>query len=187
MAQMSATELASHRLAIVDLEATCWRGTPAAESEVIEIGAVFVEATGEVVDEFQTFVRPTLAPQLSPFCRSLTHIAQADVDPAPTFGPALEAFADWADGHGEFVLGSWGEYDKNQLRRECRRNDLTYPFGAHVNLKRLFAAHEGRRPCGMSKALRDLGLPLEGTHHRGIDDARNIARIWQTIRGHESC
>ena len=35
------------------------------------------------------------------------------------------------------------------------------------------------RRCGMTAALDLLGLPLAGTHHRGIDDARNIARIVQ--------
>jgi inhibitor of KinA sporulation pathway (predicted exonuclease) len=29
----------------------------------------------------------------------------------------------------------------------------------------------------MAGALRQLGIPLAGTHHRGIDDARNIAKI----------
>jgi 3'-5' exoribonuclease 1 len=29
----------------------------------------------------------------------------------------------------------------------------------------------------MDGALRRVGLDLVGTHHRGIDDARNIARV----------
>ena len=29
----------------------------------------------------------------------------------------------------------------------------------------------------MSEALKRMGLPLEGTHHRGGDDAWNIAAI----------
>ena len=29
----------------------------------------------------------------------------------------------------------------------------------------------------MAKALQLVDLPLEGTHHRGIDDARNIAKL----------
>ena len=29
-------------------------------------------------------------------------------------------------------------------------------------------------------ALDKLGLPLEGTHHRGVDDAWNIAKILVT-------
>ena len=31
---------------------------------------------------------------------------------------------------------------------------------------------------GVGGALRYLGLEFEGTPHRGIDDARNIARIY---------
>lgn len=30
---------------------------------------------------------------------------------------------------------------------------------------------------GMDEALRMAGLPLEGTHHRGVDDAWNIAAL----------
>jgi inhibitor of KinA sporulation pathway (predicted exonuclease) len=29
----------------------------------------------------------------------------------------------------------------------------------------------------MAEALQIAGLPLEGTHHGGIDDARNIAKM----------
>ena len=31
---------------------------------------------------------------------------------------------------------------------------------------------------GMKGALRNENIKLEGTHHRGIDDARNIAKIF---------
>jgi inhibitor of KinA sporulation pathway (predicted exonuclease) len=31
----------------------------------------------------------------------------------------------------------------------------------------------------MGKALNILKLPLEGTHHRGIDDAKNISKIFK--------
>jgi putative RNA 2'-phosphotransferase len=37
----------------------------------------------------------------------------------------------------------------------------------------------------MSAILAELGLALEGTHHRGLDDARNIARIVQVVLGAE--
>lgn len=35
----------------------------------------------------------------------------------------------------------------------------------------------------MERALKMLDLPLDGTHHRGIDDAKNISKIFrQNIR-----
>jgi 3'-5' exoribonuclease 1 len=53
------------------------------------------------------------------------------------------------------------------------------PFGAdHLNIKRRFTEELGlNKKLGMHEALELVGLPLVGTHHRGIDDARNIARL----------
>jgi inhibitor of KinA sporulation pathway (predicted exonuclease) len=38
-----------------------------------------------------------------------------------------------------------------------------------------------RMSVGMSTALKIAGIPLEGVHHRGIDDAKNIAKLAQLI------
>jgi inhibitor of KinA sporulation pathway (predicted exonuclease) len=47
-----------------------------------------------------------------------------------------------------------------------------------LNVKTLFALlHALPREVGMAAALTRLGFPLEGTHHRGGDDAWNIAAI----------
>jgi hypothetical protein len=46
-----------------------------------------------------------------------------------------------------------------------------------LNLKKEFARLFGFKASGMERALAQAGLQLEGTHHRGIDDARNIARL----------
>ena len=34
----------------------------------------------------------------------------------------------------------------------------------------------------MAQALEHLGMELQGTHHRGIDDARNIAAIYRYMQ-----
>jgi inhibitor of KinA sporulation pathway (predicted exonuclease) len=42
----------------------------------------------------------------------------------------------------------------------------------------MFAEAMGlKKAKGLGRALRIAGLELLGTHHRGIDDARNIARL----------
>jgi inhibitor of KinA sporulation pathway (predicted exonuclease) len=49
----------------------------------------------------------------------------------------------------------------------------------HVNLKQQYGSiRKLQRAVGMKNALQLEGLSLEGTHHRGIDDARNIAKIF---------
>jgi inhibitor of KinA sporulation pathway (predicted exonuclease) len=65
------------------------------------------------------------------------------------------------------------------FERQCRERNVAYPFGkGHLNVKSLLAiACKLPRELGMDRALEYLGLPLEGTHRRGGDDAWNIAAI----------
>lgn len=169
------------RWMVVDLEATCdARRFPRDQMETIEIGAVLVDPdTLDLVGEWQTFVKPVVRPWLTAFCTELTSITQEDVDGAPVFAMAVRAWEGWLDEVGEVRFASWGAYDKNQLLQDARRHGVALPFGVddHLNVKAAFAERTGTKRCGMSTALRRAGLPLEGTHHRGIDDARNIARL----------
>jgi len=83
---------------IFDLEATCWEKTSKAVrqiNEIIEIGAARLDANAQVVDTYQTFVRPTKNPILSNFCTKLTSITQVDVNGASEFADVMMGFEDW--------------------------------------------------------------------------------------------
>ena len=166
---------------VVDLECTCWEGVPEEPKETIEIGAVVYVVGQGIVGEFQRFVRPKLHPVLSEFCKRLTTIAQGQVDAAAGFVEVFPDFVAWSRGYPEAVVCSWGHFDDRQLRKDCELHGIAYPFSEHVNLKMEFCRAVGCKPCGMSEALRRAGLDLAGTHHRGIDDARNIARLLEYL------
>jgi inhibitor of KinA sporulation pathway (predicted exonuclease) len=172
---------------VVDLEATCDENhkIPRNQTEIIEIGAVLVDgATLAPAGELGTFVRPVARRTLTPFCTKLTSITQADVDSAPLFPQALAKLGALIAGR-DALFCSWGDYDRDQLARDAQRHGVRLPFGpGHLNLKRRFSEQLGEsRPYGMAAALRRVGLRLAGTHHRGIDDARNIARLLPWILG----
>ena len=81
---------------VIDLEATTDDGGwPITDMEVIEIGASLVNREGREVDHFQRFVRPRRRPQLTTFCRELTHISQASVDSAAPFNEVWAQFERW--------------------------------------------------------------------------------------------
>jgi 3'-5' exoribonuclease 1 len=168
------------RYIIVDLEATCWEDVRDHDRmEIIEIGAVEIpESASPHTREFNRFIKPVSEPQLSEFCRNLTSIRQHDVDTADYFGEVFHDFIDWI-GDAPFVLCSWGGYDLTQFRTDCHRHGMTLPstFESHINLKKQFASVFRTKVCGMERALAHAGLLLDGTHHRGIDDARNIAKL----------
>lgn len=175
---------------VIDLEATCDDGgaVPRHEMEIIEIGAVLVDGrTLRPVDEFQTFIRPRRHPRLTPFCTSLTSITQAEVDAAPGFPEAIEALRVFmADRYPLF--SSWGAYDNGQFKQDAGHHGVKLPFGPdHLNLKQAFSDALGvKKRFGMARALMRVGIELEGTHHRGIDDARNIAKLLPYCVGAEA-
>lgn len=172
---------------VIDLEATCDENHRIVrdQTEIIEIGAVLAaEDTLEIVDELQTFVKPIVHPILTPFCKKLTSISQEQVDQAPKFPQALDRLRAFV-GKRRVLFCSWGDYDKNQFSRDAARHRVSLPFGRdHMNLKRAFSDSLGEsRAYGVGQALTRVGLRFEGTAHRGIDDARNIARLLPTILG----
>jgi inhibitor of KinA sporulation pathway (predicted exonuclease) len=171
---------------IVDVEATCSDDAvlPRHEMEIIEIGAVMQSSrTFEIESEFQTFVRPVRHPQLTVFCTQLTGITQREVADARRFPQALDAMKQWMYAVGDALFCSWGDYDRNQFVQDCEYHRLGYPFrSGHLNLKGEFSRSLGlRKKLGLAGAVRHLGLDFEGSHHRGLDDARNIARIVRRV------
>lgn len=174
---------------VVDLEATCSDdGSVTAENmEIIEIGACWASSSGEVLHRFQHFVRPLVNPVLTPFCIALTGISQNDVDGAPLFAAAAEKLNCFVEEHraSHSVWMSWGAYDLKQLIKDSSLHQVECPISLpHQNAKKAFAKIQKiGKEVGMSKACDLVGRPLFGQHHRGLDDAINIAGLLPWILG----
>ena len=162
---------------VVDVEATCWRGSPppGQVSEIIEIGLTVVDLVArERVAKHRILVRPA-ASEVSEFCTELTGLTQSEVDGGVSFADACARLVDEHEAR-ERGWASWGDYDRKQFSRQCAATGVDYPFGArHTNAKAVFAG-DGRQ-VGMARALEIENLPLEGRHHRGDDDSWNIAGL----------
>lgn len=177
------------RYLVVDLEATCADdgSIPAEEMEIIEIGACWVTEDGVVLERFQHLVRPLVRPILTPFCKQLIGIMQEEVDRAPLFPVAARALQTFVNDivSADTVWMSWGNYDHKQLTRDAQRHGIAMPLiMPHQNAKRLFAkAQRIGKEVGMVRACALAGISLEGQHHRGLDDAVNIAKLMPWVLG----
>jgi inhibitor of KinA sporulation pathway (predicted exonuclease) len=167
-------------LVVIDVEATCWPDNhppPGEQSEIIEIGACLLNLdTLDIEAARSLLVRPERS-EVSAFCTRLTTLTQAMVNGGMWFYEACAVLArDYRAGSRAWA--SWGNYDRKLFEWQCAERRIAYPFAAHhLNAKTRFAELHGIRPVGMAGALGIAGLPLEGTHHRGIDDVQNIARL----------
>lgn len=166
---------------VIDVESTCWDTRPPRGqiSEIIEIGICVVDVRAMERRERRTLmVRPQLS-EISPFCTQLTTITPEMVADAPPLSDAIRILQQDYN-PSERLFASWGDYDRGQFQRNCESYRLEYPFGpTHLNIKNLFAIGLGLpREIGVDAACEHVGIPFEGTHHRGGDDAWNIAGLF---------
>lgn len=150
--------------------------------EIIEIGICVLDLETLAIEKPKSIiVKPNGF--ISDFCTQLTSITQDMVD---RDGIALQNALNLIQKEynvSSKVWGSWGDFDRNQFFKECGFKRIRYPFGPqHINLKTIFSITYGfRQELGMPEALNHLGISLDGTHHRGLDDALNIAKLCQKM------
>jgi len=162
---------------IFDLEATC-DDKKTIKNEIIEIGAIKLNEKLEMVEEFQRFSKPILNPILTDFCKDLTKIKQYDVDNAQLIGIIIDEFKQFIG--EDYKLCSWGFYDKKQLLNDCELNSLDNSWiKNHISIKHQHQEiNKLKKGVGLTKALSMENMSFDGTHHRGIDDARNISKLF---------
>lgn len=173
------------KIVVVDIEATCWQGKApdGQESDIIEVGICLLDVnTGEISDNRGIIVTPERS-EVSEFCTELTTITPELVKKEGIpFKEALRIIKKEYEAPSR-VWASFGAYDLKMFQRQCSALGRGYPFGpSHINVKSVFALKKKlNREQGMAGALQLLDIPLEGTHHRGVDDAKNIAKILRWI------
>lgn len=168
------------QILVIDVESTCWAGAPPSGqiSEIIEIGLCPVDvSTLKRVEKRSILVKPEKS-QISAYCTELTTLTPEMFVDATAFPEAIQILRH--EYHSKSRLwASWGDYDRRQFERVCQAYGVGYPFGSgHLNIKTLFAIATGlSHEIGLAGAYKQLGMTMEGTHHRGDDDAWNIAGV----------
>ncbi len=134
------------------------------------------------VDEFHTFIRP----QRNGTARWTSHkdIPQRVFDESPTFPEAWQNLLKFLDHHGvtesntlAITCGDWDFRAMLPAEQFFHRVEHLALFEKWCNIKKAFTSFTGKRADSMVRMLNVSGLELVGTHHSGIDDARNIASI----------
>jgi inhibitor of KinA sporulation pathway (predicted exonuclease) len=174
------------KIVIVDVESTCWEGgTPAGQiSEIIEIGICTLDLHSGAIEQNEGILIKPQDSTVSDFCTQLTTITPDMVENGISFAEACTKLETEYLSKNR-VWASYGAYDHTMFVNQCSRLKIPYPFSnKHINVKTLFSLKSRMsKEVGMSGALRQLGFELEGTHHRGVDDARNIAKILNWVLG----
>jgi len=179
------------KIVVVDIETTCWgKGQiPKLEdgrdvkSEIIEVGICLLDINTKEASMSRGYIIKPENTTISSFCENLTTLKQEDVDKGQSLISALLNIIDIYMTPRR-VWSSYGFFDKDHINRECYEKGIKHvPFSQrHLNVKTMFAVkHKLTSEVGMARALDILGMEPVGIHHRGIDDAVNVARILATL------
>lgn len=167
--------------------------------EIIEFPSVLykIECRGSgresvaLIDEFHEYCRPVLNPVLTEYCTELTGITQEVVDAADVLQNVLKRHCEWllrqtGDESGKDVLiltcGAWDLRTMLPLEIKNKALAVHHLYGRYLNIKELFESVYGRKGGGMTEMLSKLKIALTGRHHSGIDDTRNIAKIFLQMK-----
>jgi inhibitor of KinA sporulation pathway (predicted exonuclease) len=165
---------------VIDLEATCWedKNKTRQDGEIIEIGIAEVDVKElKITNSDSIIVKPTHS-EISEYCTNLTTLTPEFVEKnGISFKDACNILTNKYKSKQKPWF-SYGAYDRHQFAKQCALEHIPNPVAdAHLNVKNIFGVMLGVKEMGMARALDYLNIPLSGTHHRGIDDAINIAKI----------
>ncbi|MBQ6482325.1 MAG: exonuclease domain-containing protein [Anaerolineaceae bacterium] len=147
------------------------------EAEIIEIGAVKLNEKLEIIDEFQSFVKPHFYPVMNGGVSRLTKIRIQTLEKAPVFSEVYRDFSSWCG--DDYCFCTWGSNDIPAMLDNMLMHQLAAPYTVYwYDLQNIFGheiMRDGRR-WSLTAAVDVLNLPKERAHD-ALNDARNTCTI----------
>lgn len=153
--------------------------------EIIEIGAVKLSESLDIVDTYHALVRPTVYRQIHYQTRKVIHLTMKRLmQEGRPFREVAREFLAWCGEEPRFCI--WGTTDLTELQRNLdyyRMGNLLPGPILYEDVQKLFAlTYETRKDRrALSYAVDFLKMEDEGGFHEALEDAVYTARILQRI------
>ena len=158
------------------------------KNELIQIGAVLLDETYNIVDKFMTYVSPEYG-RVDNFIEDLTGITNDDLKNAPVFEKAMNLFLSWIP--KDTVLVAWSENDEKQIEKEAETKGIVMPeiesyAGRWIDCQKTFAEKmDNQRNYKLSEALVIANIESDPREHDALIDAENTALLFTKIESEE--
>ena len=152
--------------------------------EMIQIGAVKLNESREIVDTFNQLIQPTCYRRLNPHVQKITHITQEQVDSAPLFRDAYDAFIQWCG--DDCVLLTWGCDDISVFEQNVRYFDCAEPLPPICDIQKLFSDEQGtpneRKSLKGAMEVLEIEPTEDKEFHNAVNDAYYTALVYARIQ-----
>ncbi len=170
---------------VLDLE---WNQSPMGKDssadrlpfEIIEIGAVKLNSSLQIVSEFRRLIRPRVYREMHFIISEVTHMSIEELNQEGTsFMNAMKEFLEWCG--TDYSLCTWGPMDLTELQRNIVYHGMEIPFGwplLYYDVQKIYALVKGQgQRESLDRAVEELGLAEERPFHRALDDAYYTGRV----------
>lgn len=170
---------------ILDLEwnqAFETESNPSVPFEIVEIGAVKLDEQMEIVDQFQSYIKPLLYPMLHYKVKQMLGYSESTLRQGRPFHMVCREFLKWCGADYRFV--TWGELDLEQLQRNMdyyglRKLDKPLPY---YNLQRIYSKlYQTEKAVRLEQAVEQQGIDKDRPFHQAVNDAYYTGKILQGI------
>jgi len=148
--------------------------------EIIEIGAVKLNSSLQIVSEFRRLIRPRVYREMHFIISEVTHMSIEELNQEGTsFMNAMKEFLEWCG--TDYSLCTWGPMDLTELQRNIVYHGMEIPFGwplLYYDVQKIYALVKGQgQRESLDRAVEELGLAEERPFHRALDDAYYTGRV----------
>lgn len=152
--------------------------------EIVEIGAVKLNADFEITDQFSELVSPSIYKEMHYITKELIHLDMEQLSKGRPFPEVIKEFFDWCG--EDYMFCTWGMMDLTELQRNMKYYDTKRSIGYPVkyfDVQKLFSiAYEDRKiRRSLEFAIDYLNLEKEEQFHRAGSDAYYTALIFQKL------
>lgn len=152
--------------------------------EIIEIAAVKLNDSLEIIDSFHRVVKPCVYKILHPLIMELTGFTYKELDNGVEFVDAVKEFLEWCG--EDYIFCSWSSHDLKELQTNMMYYGMALvdkPPLFFYDVQKLFslAYANGDDRKALKYAVDFLGLEEDVPFHRAYGDAYYTAKVMQAI------
>ena len=156
--------------------------------EIIEIGAVKLDESFQMVSEFHKLITPQVYTRLHHVISEVTHMDMRELRrDGQLFPQVAEEFLEWCG--EDYIFCTWGSMDLTELQRNMEYHQVENPFEKpllYYDLQKLYAlwkgdGQAGREKPSLDRAVEELDLMEDRPFHRALDDAYYTGRVLQAM------
>lgn len=152
--------------------------------EIIQIGAVKLNETGDVQDVFNCVVRPSVYKKLHSAVKEVVALTDQELREGVSFQEAFLRLMQFCE--DQYIFCTWGSQDLWQLQQNMQFYHIENAFPKamrYYDVQKLFSIvfEDGKLRRTVEHAVDVLGFEKDLMFHSAINDARYVAKIFKYL------